>query len=229
MNSSAKYGNKQALNNWLYCAVSSPLRQSLYLLFILTGYLSCINPVQSEKQTYKWRTDSGTIGYSDVLPAEEANKKQTVLDAKGLKVREIERAKTKKELADENKKRRIAEQKREQHEQQQRADQLLLKSYRTENDLIRAQNAKIKSIEQSIELNQDTLSLHKSKINQLRHSAAHYERASRPIPGKLITQIKTIREIIKTTEHNISRKRTQQHNIKIQYRHLLSRYRQIKK
>lgn len=200
----------------------------IFCAFIFFLYLALIPTGFADSQTYKWRSDSGTIGYSDIMPAEEVNKQQTVLDSKGLPIRKIERAKTREEIAAAKKRQRLAQEQKTQRQKQQQADQNLLKSYRSESDLIRAKNAKIKSIEQSIELNQDSLSLHKNKINSLRRNVADFERASRPVPKGLMTQIKMIRDIIKSTESSISKKRLEQNNIREHYQSLLKRYRTIK-
>jgi len=202
--------------------------KSKHLLTIINLFLLSLDYSLADTNTYRWQANDGTVLYSDILPPEESNKQRIIIDTNGMTIKIIERAKTQKEQSAERAKKKLEVERNRQIALQNKKDRNLIHSYRHEQDLIQAKNSKLKSIEQSIDIKRDSLTLLHSNLEKLRHSAAEYERATRPIPTQLHKNINIIRDNIKSDQLAIKTKKKQQLKISARYQQLLQRYRKLK-
>jgi hypothetical protein len=85
-----------------------------------------------EQKVYKWTDDQGNVHFSDSIPAEHAERPKEVLNDHGVTVGELEGKKTAEQLEQE----RIEKDQRVAKELQRRADQALLATYLSIEEIV---------------------------------------------------------------------------------------------
>ena len=219
---------KLHVNSTAKTLLLAPLHQLGVTALVLLGLCGLSGKVLAQDQAYKWKSNDGTVRYSDTIPPEDVDKERALIDSNGIQIKKIGRAKTKKEIEAEQAKKTLEAERQRKLAEQRKHDRNLMRNYRTERDIVRARSAKLKSIDLSIEIKQDSIELSKSKIRKLQKTAARYERASRRIPPKINQRIQMNRDLIRSAEQSIARSRQRQEKIKQEYQALLVRYRKLK-
>src|SRR5690349_12967013 len=99
---------------------------------------------------YKWRDAQGNLHFDDALPVEALQFGYDVVNASGIVVKHVDRAKTAEEAkAEEEANARKAAEKHAADEQA-KADQQTLAAYPTESELVNSQQAQISMLDQNI-------------------------------------------------------------------------------
>lgn len=142
------------------------------LLFVTALALLTINP--ADARWYKWVDESGNISYQDKPPPANYDNSTQVLNSHGVTVKRIPSAEEE----------RLMAAKKELEDQRQQRDQALIKSFPSEDDLLRSREKRIGHIDATVSrmhdqlviLNNRLLSI-ENKINYrktqgLRHSAS---------------------------------------------------------
>lgn len=134
----------------------------------LLGLLALGLAIPAHGQIEKCQDETGKWHYGDTAAAICAESKITVLNKKGVKVKEIDRLPTMDEIeAREAEKKRLKEQKALEKERAV-ARQRILRVYPDEASIIRARDQRIKGLDSNISLNEqllDELRLRKKKLD----------------------------------------------------------------
>ncbi|MEJ1397702.1 MAG: DUF4124 domain-containing protein, partial [Candidatus Sedimenticola sp. (ex Thyasira tokunagai)] len=111
--------------------------------------IACIGTADAGR-LYRWVDDQGKVHYSDHVPTEHSRSARSQLDERGLEVKRTEAAKSAKEIAREKELKKLREEQQRLIERQRAKDQVLLRTFRTEDDILMARNGKLTSIDTMI-------------------------------------------------------------------------------
>lgn len=124
----------------------------------------------------KWQDENGEWHFGDTIPPEYVNKEHSILNERGLEVERIERAQTKEEIAREKELERLRAEQQRIIEEQQAKDEVLLRTFRTEDDIIMARDGKLAAVDVQIKVAQDTIKRLKRNLSDMQKKAAAQER-----------------------------------------------------
>lgn len=179
-------------------------------------------------RTYRWTDEQGNVYYSDRVPPEHVKSARTQLNDRGIETRHIEAAKSEEELAREAELRRLrAEEQRLIAEQRER-DQVLIRTFRNEDDIQMAMNGKLVSIDTSIQIDRTNIHRLKLKLAGMQKQAADTERQGHTVSGNYLKEIESTRKALKDAHANIIRKEQHKEQIRDKHNADLQRFRELK-
>ncbi len=182
----------------------------------------------SAGKLYRWVDDDGKVHYSDKIPPSQAKHERKALSKEGVVIEKVGAAKTKEEIArEEELAKRRAEQKRL-AEEQKKADQVLLRTFRSEDDIIMARNGKLSSIDAKISIIRGNIRRQKYRLAEMQSNAADMERSGRKVSKNLLKQIDTARQQIRGDYQGIINQEQQKQQIREKYAADLARFRELK-
>ena len=203
----------------------STLRSSLLLLLLAA---LATGPAQAGKRLYKWVDKKGNIHYSDRVPPRDAGQRKAVINERGITVKTIEAAKSRAELEAERKRkaaqaRKLAEQKRKRTH-----DRMLLDTYSSIKDIIKARDEKLSSLRNLIRITDNTIVKLEHQLDGLRSRAANAERAGKPINPQLAKNIASLEAQIADSKAYILKRRDEEREIRKRYEQYITRYKELK-
>jgi hypothetical protein len=198
---------------------------ALMVVLLTLGLLSLGAQAQ---QLYRWVDDSGKVHFSDRLPPEATDKARVELSEEGLPVREVERAKTREEWLQEQELERLRKEQQALIDKQRKQDEILLRSYRSADDLIMMRDGKIAAIDVMIQQIKGNIRRLQNRINRLQADAADLERTGKPIHPSLERDIASTKESIEGDLTVILRHERTKQGIYEKFAEDLERFRRLK-
>jgi len=125
---------------------------------------------------YKWVDSDGNVQYSDKVPADESGKEHSVLDKSGVTVDRVGAQKTKEELLEAERTKKVAEDLATKKKVQQQADQILLDTFTSEDDIAMTRDGKIQAVQSIIDLTKDSVQDSRANLSELQGQAANNEK-----------------------------------------------------
>lgn len=188
--------------------------------------LALAGPAQAQK-IYKCKNDKGEIFYTQSYDPVRCAGGGSQLNDQGVAVKNIPRVKTAEEKAAEaaaaaakaETDRIVAEQKA--------ADQVLLMSYASEEDLVRAHQQELQMFDTTIETAKLQVENQQRTLADLLGAAAESERAKKPVPEKIAQSIATVRGQIEAQNAVILRKEQERLQASKEAEERLARYRKL--
>ena len=153
----------------------------------------------NEQKVYKWTDDEGNVHFSDSIPAEHAEKPKEVLNDHGVTVGELEGKKTDEQLEQE----RIEKELQVAQELQRRADQALLATYLSVDEIIMHRDRRVELFQAQSRVTELYLSNLDRRLQGLRKEASRYQPYSDDPNAPMIDQ--SLAEELRATEETISR------------------------
>jgi len=200
------------------------MRTFVYFYLCLTLFLA---PAQAGG-LYRWVDSNGVVQFSDQVPPEDARHERKVIDrSSGRVVETIERARTVEELKEQKRLDKIKAAQAEKDQLRKGRDRMLLSTYQGIDEINKARDVKIDTIENAIQISQGTLKSQKSQLSDLRASAADYERSSRPIPKRLLDNMGAVKAKIIRTNNYIEKRRNEQELIRKEFARFVNRYKEL--
>ena len=126
---------------------------------------------RDEQRVYKWTDDEGNVHYSDSIPAEYAERPKEVLNDHGVTVGELEGKKTAEQLEQE----RIENDRRVARELQRRADQALLATYLSVDEIIMHRDRRVELFQAQSRVTELYLRNLDRRLEGLREEASRYQ------------------------------------------------------
>jgi hypothetical protein len=198
---------------------------------LLTSALCLANMcahADGERNRYKWKDAQGNLHYDDALPVEALQFGYDVVNKSGMVVKHVDRAKTAEELkADKEAAAKLAADKKAADEQAQH-DQQMLTAYPNEQDLIRAQQGQLDSLDQEAHATQMSLDSQEKSLTDMLGRAADLERTGKPVPPFLSAQIETQRGIVAKQKDYITGKRKERADTVQRFADELAHYRELR-
>lgn len=178
---------------------------------------------------YRWVDADGTVHYTGKLPPSQASRARTELNERGIQVRKIDRAKTQEELAQERELERLRTERNKIIEKQKAKDRVLLRTFRSKDDIIMAQDGKLATIDVIIQVTISNIKRAKAQLVDLQNSAAGLERQGNKPSKKLLGEIASGRQHLKNSYATIIRREKDKEKIRQKTQLDLKRFLDLKK
>ena len=138
------------------------------------------------QQLYRWVDERGEVHYTDQVPPSQADKARARLSEEGLRVEEVPRAPTQEEIqkAKDLELKQAEEAKR--RAEQTAADERLINTYNTVDDLELARNGKVAAVEAVIQMKRDGVRAETKQLLDLHTKLDELEKAGKPVPVALM-------------------------------------------
>lgn len=200
-------------------------------LFVCALALAGMTAAAAEKtgrNQYKWRDAGGALHYSDALPAEAAQFGYEVVNAQGVVIRRVERARTAEEKAAAKAELAKAQALREEADARARTDAQLLSAYPAESDLKRAQQQKLDLLDQQVNAARISLrSQEQALTDQLAH-AAEMERNGKTLPDAQARQLAQTQKQVDSQRAALARREAERAAAAAKFDAEAERYRDLK-
>ena len=158
------------------------MRKFIITIALLTLGSSAM--ARNEQKVYKWTDDEGNVHYSDSIPAEYAERPKEVLNDHGVTVGELEGKKTAEQLEQE----RIENDRRVAQELQRRADQALLATYLSVDEIIMHRDRRVELFQAQSRVTELYLRNLERRLSKLKREAAKYRPYSEDPDAPLINE-----------------------------------------
>jgi hypothetical protein len=160
----------------------------------------------NEQRVYKWTDDEGNVHYSDSIPAEYAERPKEVLNDHGVTVGELEGKKTAEQLEQE----RIENDRRVAQELQRRADQALLATYLSVDEIIMHRDRRVELFQAQSRVTELYLRNLDRRLQGLREEASRYQPYSTEpdapmIEDSLAAELRETKDTISRHQRNLKR------------------------
>jgi chromosome segregation ATPase len=173
------------------------------LVLVLSGILL---PAEAA-QLFRYENDDGVVVLSSTLPPRYASRGYTILDHRGRVIREVSRQLTEAELQARRKQEAAEEKAQQAREERSRRDRELVRLYSAPEDVTRAMDRRIESIEGAMATMETGIARQRERRGELQERAADLERAGRPVPGGLMEELDAIDENIADREEEMAGRR----------------------
>ena len=201
---------------------------------LLISLLCVCTLSHAKEQFFKYVDKDGNTIITNNLPAEYANNGYAIVTARGNVLEIIPPKKTEEELAQElaKEKARFEEQQRKKaikqaQLKQKRRDEILLKTFASENAIIRNRDDKVRSIEVLEDITKENISRLQDQLNQAENTAAQYERSGKLTPKTVIHTIEESKRQISENLDFLDNKAQEKSLIKAKYQEMIERFRHL--
>jgi hypothetical protein len=174
--------------------------------------------VGDEQKVYKWTDDQGNVHFSDSIPAEHAERPKEVLNDHGVTVGELEGKKTAEQLEQE----RIEKDQQVAQELQRRADQALLATYLSVEEILMHRDRRVELFQAQARVTELYLRNLDHRLQGLREEASKYKPYSDDPDAPMIDQ--RLAEELRTTKDTISRHEQNLKKYKSNERQIIERF-----
>lgn len=192
--------------------------------------LLAVAATAAERQRlYRWVDDDGVVHYGDHVPAEYADAEKQVLNEHGVTVDVMRGKKTAEEIAEE---RRLAELRRE-AELQRRADEALLATYLSVDEIIMHRDRRVELFQAQSRVTELYLRNMMRRMAQLREEASNYRPYSQDPEAQMIDpdlaeDILVTKATIKRHQANLDRFRQDEQEIVARFDGDITRFKALK-
>ncbi len=195
---------------------------------IIVSTLFAISTSLSQARIKCWTNSDGIRECGNVVPPEYAQQDTRELNSLGITTKVSKRAKTKEELEAEE--RKTAEERERQLalKKQKEADQLLLDTFASADDIILAREGKLSALDAEISLREAHMKKLQTSLDKIVAAAADMERRGE-IPGeKILGDIRSVRTQIEQNKRYIENKRQEKERVREKYNADLIRYKKLR-
>lgn len=178
-------------------------------------------------ELYKYVNEDGVTVLNSHVPARYVKNGYTILSLDGRVLEVVPRALTEEEIRERD--RRLAEQKRQEkaRKERQEADQVLMRLYSKPEDVIRARDSKLASIESYIKTSESNLERLHSQKRAVEAEAANTERAGGNVSQARLDRINSLEKRIRQVEREIEQKREEMQQTRQSFAADLERVREL--
>jgi hypothetical protein len=201
-------------------------RNTLTIPFALLA-LTLLLPAAQAKM-YRWVDKDGNVHYSDKIPPDQVDQARDELNRHGIEVGNTPRAKTAEEIKQERELERLRAEQQRLIEEQQAADRVLLRTFRSEDDIILARDGKLAAIDVMIQVTHGNIRRHQGKLTELQQQAANLERSGRQVPEQLRANMDTTVRNINESYSLIDTREQEKQVIRDKFGQDLKRFRELK-
>ena len=201
---------------------------SIVLMLLLTLPLSAMGG-----KLYRWVDSDGRVQYSDRVPPAQRDKGHSRLDESGIELEKVKAARSKeeveKELARERALKRLRTEQQRLIDKQKAADRVLLRTFRSEDDIKMARDGKLTAIDVHIQVIRGNIKRLKNRLEDLQKGAADLERQGRTPSQHYLDDMTSLRQQIKDAYASIIGKERDKDTIWANHEDDLQRFRSLKK
>ena len=179
-------------------------------------------------KTYRWTDESGIVHYTDQIPPNQVDKGHAELSKQGVRIDQVAPAQTIEEIQRERALDRHRAQQERLVDQQKAADRVLLRTFRSVDDLVMARDGKLAAIDVVIQVARGNIRRQQEWLRKLRTDAADLERAGKPLPQHHVEGISKTERQIRESYATIVDHEQQKEAIRQDFDRDLKRFRQLK-
>ena len=177
-----------------------------FILIIALFALSSTAAAREEKRVFKWEDEDGNVYYGDSIPAEFSERPKEVLNDQGVAVDAIEGKKTEEQLEEEARLETI----RVAQELQQRADQALLNTYLSVEEIEMHRDRRVELFQAQAKVTELYLRNLSGRLESIRTEASRYQPYSQDsnapmIPDELAADLRETKDTIARHESNLKK------------------------
>ena len=177
-----------------------------FILIIALFALSSTAAAREEKRVFKWEDEDGNVYYGDSIPAEFSERPKEVLNDQGVAVDAIEGKKTEEQLEEEARLEKI----RVAQELQQRADQALLNTYLSVEEIEMHRDRRVELFQAQAKVTELYLRNLSGRLESIRTEASRYQPYSQDsnapmIPDELAADLRETKDTIARHESNLKK------------------------
>ncbi len=199
---------------------------------IISCALALLTPLVAgadETKVYRWLDADGNVYFGDSIPAEYAEYPKEVLNERGVKVGDLQGKKTEEQKEAE----RLETERRVAQELQQRADQALLATYLTVEEILMHRDRRIELFQAQSRVTELYLSNLKTRLGSLRTDASKFQPYSEDsdapmIPEELAIDLRTTKETIDRHKRNLKKFQSDKQQIIERFDGDISRFKILK-
>jgi hypothetical protein len=203
-----------------------PAARLIWTLALLS--LTLASAAAEAAKLYRWTDADGNVHYSDKIPVEASGQGRTELNKRGLEIDQVAPAKTKEEFEKE----RALELLRKEQEalilEQKKKDRALLRSYRSEGDIVMARDGKLAAIDTSKKVIESNIRLTKTRLDDMQRRAAVLERQGKPLGKDLESGIETTWKRLEQEYAGLVTRERDKDAVREEYDGYLERFRRLK-
>jgi hypothetical protein len=177
---------------------------------------------------YKWVDDKGQTHYTQTLPPTDAHRARSQLDERGILIKEVDAAKSEEQLRQELEQERLRKEQQRLIEEQQAQDRVLLRTFRTEDDILMTRDGQLQAVDTSIRLTQSNIKRLKSTLESMQENAAKRELRGAKVSKKLLKDIDTKRDALADAYRSIIDREHDKNRIRQAFARDLKRFRELK-
>jgi len=178
---------------------------------------------------YKWVDENGKVFYSDKIPPKANQGAHSQLDKEGMTIKQTGAAKTAEEIEQERELERLRKEKEAVIAKQRAKDQVLLKTFRSEDDMILARDGKIRSVDNYINITRGNIKRLKEKLAIMQSQAAEREKAGKTVNTKFKEDMEGIKRQINQSYASIVAREQKKLDIRESFDGDIRRFRILKK
>jgi hypothetical protein len=204
------------------------MRRVLTALIALAFAGSCAAAGTQNHNRFKWTDAEGNLHYGDVLPVDAGKYGYDVVNAQGIVIKHVERAKTADEKAAAKAELAKAQAEKDAAERRFHTDQQLLAAYPTEDDLKRAQRHQSEMMDQNLSSARISLQSQEKSLAELLGHAAELESSGKAVPPPLARRIGDMRKQVEDQRAYITRKEGERDATVARFDEDLAHYRDLK-
>ncbi|MCP4302796.1 MAG: DUF4124 domain-containing protein [Gammaproteobacteria bacterium] len=202
--------------------------QKLSLIFVLL-LLAPLASLAQQARVFKWVDKDGVTHYGDSIPAEYAELPKEVLNDRGVTVANLEGKKTPEQLEAE----RIEKERVVAIELQRRADQALLATYLSVDEILMHRDRRVELFQAQSRVTELYLSNLERRLQKLRNEASNFqpysEDSDAPVIGNdLAEDLRKTKEIIGRHERNLQKFQADEQQIIARFDGDITRFKVLK-
>ena len=203
------------------------MRKGLY--FGLAALLASFPVHADETRYYRWVDADGIVHYGDSIPAEYAELPKQIVNDYGVTVNNLAGKKSDEEIEAERREAEV----RVAQELQQRADQALLATYLSVEEILMHRDRRVELFQAQSRVTELYLSNLNRRLDTLREDAANYKPYSEDseapmIPAELAEDLRQTRETIGRHQNNLKKYRADEEQIVTRFAGDISRFKILK-
>jgi hypothetical protein len=139
-----------------------------------------------------------------------------------------EAAKTREQIAEEERIKKAEAEAERIRQKKAYQDRILLDTFTNEDEMIMTRDGKIEAIEAVIRVTNGRTEKLKQRLAELKQRAANLERAGKPVPTRLNTEIDESREQIEQNHRYVENRKAEQRSIRQKFEADINRFRELK-
>jgi len=194
--------------------------------FLLVALFLLSLPVEAELK--KWIDKDGQVHYGDKIPTQYLRKEHQIINREGVVVENVPAAKTEEQLIQEKRQQRIDKIKAEKKRQQDFKDRVLLDTYTTERDLMKARNERLSTFTSLIDLTGTIIKSNEEQLERLLKRKAEFERFQKDLPVHMKAQEDILRQQIIDNKGYVKDQKKERKKIEVKFQKDLQRFLYLK-
>lgn len=175
-----------------------------------------------------WNNSEGVRECGQFVPPEYSQQRIEIINERGIVVDVKEAAKTREQLAEEARQKKLREAELKRQQEQAARDRILLNTFTTERDLRLSYAGKIEAIRGIISITTSNTETVQQNLTRLQKQAANYERAGEKAPQSLFEEMDNLKSQLRDNREFIAKKEQAIKQLEARYQADLTRFRKLK-